>query len=140
MDAGFTTMAFFNAAGMSALPQAALTTPPAPADIRKFEEAMTQSVVPPVMTDAPVVESAVKAVPNNVGDAILGTFERLSTNWQAGVDKVTEHLQVDAENPMSFQGMMSLQLDLVMLSMQSDLTAKVADRVSQGLQTLFRNQ
>jgi type III secretion system YscI/HrpB-like protein len=147
MDAALGTTALLNA-GVSALPNAALPVATS-TDVQRFEQAMSGVPVPGTTTPAPTVTPPTDAAevvtstpttPATVGDAILRTFDRLGHDWQAGVDKINLQMKADPERPMASQTMFQLQFDLTMLSMQSDMTARIADRVSQGLQTLFRNQ
>ena len=44
------------------------------------------------------------------------------------------------DKPLSVQDTMRLQYELMQLNMQQELTTKVADKTTQGVQTLFKNQ
>ena len=41
---------------------------------------------------------------------------------------------------MSMEEMMQLQFDLMQMNLEQELTGKIADKTSQGVQTLFKNQ
>jgi len=80
-----------------------------------------------------------KTGPVSMGDAILDGFDRLKVNHDIRMDSVTAALQEAGEAPMSVGSAMKLQFELMQMSLEQDLTTKVADKASQGVQTLFKN-
>ncbi|PTX91922.1 hypothetical protein DB346_23480 [Verrucomicrobia bacterium LW23] len=122
---------------------------PSQADVSQFEDAMqvngtapTQGAQPAQPTDtslttAPAVEHT---TPPNSGDAILNGLQKMTENYSANVAQVQSGIDATALNPGDTAAMMRLQFDLSTMMLQQDLTAKVADRANQGVQTLFKNQ
>jgi Type III secretion basal body protein I, YscI, HrpB, PscI len=76
-----------------------------------------------------------------IGDAILGGLEKMRRDWPTGLERVTADL---ASQPTDLIGtskaLVKAQMDVAVLSMEQDLTSKVANQVGQGIQTLFRSQ
>jgi len=116
---------------------------PAAEDVTRFEnllgpgkaEPLTGSEAP---LNAPVVEAAQKS--GGLGDAILGGIDKMSASYQQKVDAVNTTISSGGAEGMTSADIMQLQFELAQMSMMQDLTAKVADKTSQGIQTLFKNQ
>ena len=83
--------------------------------------------------------AADKTGPVSMGDAILDGFDRLKVNHDGRMNSVTAALQEVQDAPMSVGSAMKLQFELMQMSLEQDLTTKVADKASQGVQTLFKN-
>lgn len=143
MDAGLATTAFLNT-GFSALSNSAASTATnaAAQDVAHFEQAMQTAPVEvnPVtnLSVAPAVESSGQV--QTIGDAVLVGLQKMGREYQTSMEQMRVHLMEHNDGPMNIQNMMQLQMDLLNVSLRQDLTAKVADRMSQGIQTLFRNQ
>lgn len=142
MEAGFITAALGPGAIAPQVPPVPPATP-APGDVETFQSHLQSGSAAPVAMETP--EVAVMADPEDgsgktLGEAILAGLQGISRDYHVGLEKLQVHLDGFGEKPMNVTGMMQLQVDLMTLTMQQDLTAKIADRTSQGLQTLFRNQ
>ncbi len=111
--------------------------PPAE-DIAKFESLIDPTnksgaaTVPPGVT--PPSERG------GLGNVILDGIEKMSTAYHSRVDAVNGTIAGVGEGGMTVQDTMKLQFELMQLNMQQDVTAKIADKTSQGIQTLFKNQ
>ena len=118
------------------------------ADQARFENAMNDgpsgdqvpspSDAPP--QNAPQVAPATPGNPPSVGDAVLEGLEKMKTSYDAKVDSVNEQFAGLKEGSLSVQEAIRLQFELTQLSFQTEMTGKVSDKTSQGVQSLFRNQ
>lgn len=80
-----------------------------------------------------------KSGPVSMGDAILDGFNNIKISHDDRMKSVTTALQEVQDAPMSVGSAMKLQFELMQMSLEQDLTTKVADKASQGVQTLFKN-
>ncbi|CAM2005071.1 type III secretion system inner rod subunit SctI [Acanthopleuribacter pedis] len=95
-----------------------------------------------------VKENAVEAaVPSmeveegaSLGDVILKGMEKISATHEGHVNNLSHLLEVGKNEPINFQDGVKLQMEIMQMNLQQDITTKVADKASQGVQTLFRNQ
>lgn len=78
--------------------------------------------------------------PDNLGDAILAGMQRMSETHQNQIARVEALVETPAGEPLSFQEGVRLQFELMQLGLHQSVTTKIADKSSQGIQTLFRNQ
>jgi type III secretion system YscI/HrpB-like protein len=78
--------------------------------------------------------------PPSLGDSILDGLERLRDTHDAQTGKINSLISSNGSEVMGTGDAMRLQMELMQLNMQQDLTAKVADKTGQGVQTLFKNQ
>jgi type III secretion system YscI/HrpB-like protein len=117
---------------------------PAAEDVSQFEAAMQgetgrQAVsgadAPPEVTRASKVEE-----PQSLGDAILQGMEKAKEGHTDQVDRINALLDKSGDAPMTVQDAMKLQFELMQLNLQQEVTTKTADKTSQGVQTLFKNQ
>lgn len=106
-----------------------------PAILHAGEIGATSAIVPPSGVDP-----TVKVAPANLGESILGGLEKLGARYGESMANVRTSLAEMAAGPASFSSMMKFQVDVMQMSLQQDLTAKIVDRASQGVQTLFKNQ
>ena len=81
-----------------------------------------------------------KVSTQSLGGAFMEGIEEIKTSLEARADRITEQLTALAGNPMSLQDAMRMQYELMQMNMQQELTSKMADKTSQGVQMLFRNQ
>ncbi len=132
-------------AGVSATPDTALPSGAPSADVvQRFEDAMQSNggaSNPNMAADMPhevVYIQPAQSTPT-LGDAILNSLDQAKGSYDAKVDQLNKTLETVGDN-MSMQDMMRLQFDLMQVGLQQDLTSKVADKVSQGVQTMFKNQ
>jgi type III secretion system YscI/HrpB-like protein len=113
-------------------------------DLARFEHAMA------VRPDgAQPLAVTMNGVPSNfqgtervrtLGDAIVDGLGQIQDNRQTALMRMTDLLRGKEGIGLSFQDTVRLQYELTMMTIQQDLTTKIADKISQGVQTLFRNQ
>jgi len=113
---------------------------PAAADVTRFEGllesgAATGATAPSTPPPALPVERG-----SGLGDLVLAGIDRMSSAYQQRVDAVNSTLASSGPEGLSSGEMMQLQFELTQMTLMQDLTAKVADKTSQGMQTLFKNQ
>ncbi len=118
-------------------------------DQAKFDEAMNQAPeqaeqsTPQNVDQAQHVNQADcdnSAPPPTLGDAILDGLEQMKHSHDTRAASIEEQFAASGAEPMSVQDCMKLQFEVMQLSLEQDMTGKIADKTSQGVQTLFRNQ
>lgn len=77
---------------------------------------------------------------NSLGDVILKGMEKVSATHEGHISNVNSMLSKTSDQPITFQDGVKLQMEIMQMNLQQDITTKVADKASQGVQTLFRNQ
>lgn len=111
-------------------------------DQLRFEQAMEGSGVEKVPEEA--VEQAAQTTaagqPETMGDTILKGLQDLKVNHDVKMESIQNQLQIAGTEDLSFKDAMRLQMDVMQLTMQEDLATKVADKASQGVQQMFKNQ
>jgi type III secretion system YscI/HrpB-like protein len=109
-------------------------------EVVRFESAMDSPVElgAPVQIHAP--DNAVSRA--SLGHVLQNMVQDIRESQAAHVERIKEAVVAapEGKEPMEIKDLFGLQLELMQLTFQQDLTAKVADRLSQGVQTLFRNQ
>jgi type III secretion system YscI/HrpB-like protein len=120
----------------TAAPRSSSLVAPAAEDVARFESLLApraEAAPPPVA--APPVERG-----PGLGDLVLAGIDRMSAGYQQRVDAVNATIASGGADGLSSQDIMRLQFELTQMTLMQDLTAKVADKTSQGVQTLFKNQ
>lgn len=109
-------------------------------EVARFEEAM-QGSTPDKAAVEPQNVSKVQEVSDNrgIGDSILEGMEKLKGTREEKEQAINELLSKQGDT-MSTQDAMRLQHELMQLHLQTEMTTKAADKSSQGVQTLFKNQ
>lgn len=74
-----------------------------------------------------------------LGDAILNGIEKLKSNHDVRAERIEKAI-VDSKGELTMEDMMKLQFEVMQLGIEQDITTKMADKTSSGVQTLFRNQ
>ena len=74
-----------------------------------------------------------------LGDVILDGIEKIKARHDSRGEKVMNQLEA-ADGDMSVDQLLKLQFDIVQMNLEQELTGKIADKTSQGVQTLFKNQ
>jgi len=87
------------------------------------------------------VHTSINNAPS-LGDAILDGLQKTSQNYQSIRTQLTQQIQTIAQKPESLTSLTGLELQtkLITLNMHLDIASKVANKISQGIQTLFKNQ
>jgi hypothetical protein len=75
----------------------------------------------------------------SLGDSILNGIEKLKGNFDVRADRIEQTL-VNSGGDMSMEEMMKLQFEVMQMGIEQDITTKMADKTSSGVQTMFRNQ
>lgn len=123
-------------------PASSLLSPAAPTpaaeDVARFEGLLApgaEATPPPAAPPAVAVDRG-----GGLGDLVLAGIDRMSVGYQQRVDAVNATISSGGADGLSSQDIMRLQFELAQMTLMQDLTAKVADKTSQGVQTLFKNQ
>lgn len=85
-------------------------------------------------------ETAASNQTETMGDTILKGLQDLKVNHDVKMESIQNQLQIAGTEDLSFKDAMRLQMDVMQLTMQEDLATKVADKASQGVQQMFKNQ
>ena len=103
---------------------------------------MNEIVVSQIGGAAAGVEVSAASASSNpsLGDTILSGIDSMRSSYHEKVQAINSEVSGVGTAEMKMEDAVRLQVDLMQLHMQQDLTAKIADKSSQGLQTLFRNQ
>lgn len=124
--------------------QAGGQTQVAAGDQVRFDQAMGNPVDPQAVQNVNAVQNAqtnaVAPADQTLGDAILNGIEQMRTRHDVRMDKIQEKLLETQGAELTVQDAMALQFEVMQLGIEQDLTTKVADKTSQGVQTLFHNQ
>lgn len=108
-----------------------------PAAQLQFEQALANPSSDAVPAGAdPTAASGVKP---SLGDAILNGIEKLKTHHDVRAERIEQTL-IDSGGELTMEEMMKLQFEVMQLGIEQDITTKMADKTSTGVQTLFRNQ
>lgn len=113
-------------------------------DVAQFENAMNaqpegtavsgQEAVPEVK-QAPDADE-----PKGLGDAILEGMEKVKETRDGQIEKIEKIIDKEDGEPMTMQDALRLQYELMQLNLQQDVTTKAADKSTQGVQSLLKNQ
>ncbi len=76
----------------------------------------------------------------SIGGAFIESIQDIKSTLDARAERITKQLNTLAGSPMSLQDAIRVQYELMQMNMQQELTSKMADKTSQGVQMLFRNQ
>ena len=113
-----------------------IAQPPDAALVEKFNEVMATADIRP--ENQIVQEPTPTRVPfaDRVGEAFHAAEARQFETY----GKVRELVDISKTRTLSLTELMELQYQVANLSIQQELVAKVIDRGSQAIQTLFKNQ
>jgi hypothetical protein len=151
------------AAAAASVPGPATATTPGPTtgqqdsvgDQRRFEEALgrpspeasvSAGSIAPAETIASVhpIVSPDMASPTGstdcLGDEILKSVDQAHLAYERNLDRINQDVNKAGADPMSAARLMKLQLDVVKFGLDQDLTAKIADKATQGIETVLKNQ
>jgi type III secretion system YscI/HrpB-like protein len=74
------------------------------------------------------------------GDRVLECMRNMSQNFSETMQSISSRLSAAGDSGVSVQDMLRIQMELSKVTLQQDLTTKVADKASNAIQTLHRNQ
>jgi hypothetical protein len=88
------------------------------------------------------VEGAVTptSATRSIGDALVDGIAQVKHDYDASFARINETLLATEGKEISMQQALKIQYELMQVGLQQELTAKLADKTSSGVQTLFRNQ
>ncbi len=118
---------------------------PNAADTAKFENAMngqSSNVQAAQSTTAAQNAQATAAAdqPRSIGDAILDSLDNVRNRHDMHMENIQDKLMSPEGGELTVQDAMALQFEVMQMGMEHELTTKIADKTSQGVQTLFHNQ
>jgi len=108
--------------------------------VSQFEQAMEGKNVTQDKEVASVSSENQNIDQQGLGDQILKGIEKLRENHEQQIEKVNKLVEGAEDDPMSVQEALRLQFELMQLSHEQELVSKGADKSSQAVQTMFRNQ
>lgn len=112
------------------------------ADVQRFENAMqtpTTTNTSAELNSFGQLESQQTST-QSIGGAFIEGIQDIKNTLDARAERITQQLNALAGSPMSLQDAIRVQYELMQMNMQQELTSKMADKTSQGVQMLFRNQ
>jgi hypothetical protein len=112
------------------------------ADRARLEEALkgpddTAKAEHPALEPADVTETQ---GPGTLADAILQGIRNARESYDQRVDMINKRVEDVGGKTPSISEVIKLQMDVMQLGMHQELTAKLSDKTSAGVQTLFRSQ
>ena len=107
-----------------AMAAAQMQSAPDPDAVAKFQAAMAPSPV----AEVPFADSAARS------------WQMAHDNNQGIIHRIRALSELSAERALSAPEMYELQYEVANLSFQQEVVAKVADKASQAVQTLIKNQ
>jgi type III secretion system YscI/HrpB-like protein len=129
------------------IPSPATVTPdPSQADVSQFEQML--NVNEAQGAQGPTTDAGLSTSPTftestlapNSGDAILGGLQKMTATYNANAAELQKTIEQTSADPSDMTAMFKIQYQMSTMTLQQDLTAKIADRASQGVQTFFKNQ
>ena len=79
--------------------------------------------------------------PANLDVALMNGIEKVNREHDAMVSSLEKAIDVaTSKDSMSISSLLRVQVELANVSFHEQLTVKVADKSSEGIKTLFRNQ
>lgn len=79
--------------------------------------------------------------PKNVTDEVLTAMQRMSNKQAESVKGIMDAFEaIESPGSMNMADALNLQVKVHEFQLVNELIAKSADRISQGAQTMFRNQ
>ncbi len=116
-------------------------------DQAKFDQAMNgnQAGDPQALQQTSSVQNAQvngmnPGEPRSLGDAILQGLDQVRSRHDMRMENIQEKLTSPEGGELTVQDAFALQFEVMQLGIEHELTTKVADKTSQGVQTLFHNQ
>lgn len=109
-------------------------------DQSRFEDALNSSVEQTGATADVTKSAAVEGPDPTLGDAILNGLEKMKTSIDGRSARIENQLANVNGDDLSVQDCVKLQFEVMQMGLEQELTGKIADKTSQGVQTLFKNQ
>jgi hypothetical protein len=77
---------------------------------------------------------------DRLGDEILKSVEQAHHAYEQNLNRINQEVGKPGANPMSIGRLMQLQFDVIKFGINQDLTTKIADKATQGVETVLKNQ
>jgi len=77
---------------------------------------------------------------DRLGDEILKSVEQAHRGYEQNLDRINQEVGKPGAGPMSIGRLMQLQFDVIKFGLAQDLTTKIADKATQGVETVLKNQ
>jgi hypothetical protein len=77
---------------------------------------------------------------DGLGDEILRSVDQSHRAYEQNLDRINQEVGKSGADPMSAGRLMKLQLDVIKFGLDQDLTTKIADKATQGIETVLKNQ
>ncbi len=143
MSSGATNQALFSSG--SSMNHSLPDTEPDSADVFQFDRELSgeNPNFPKASTETttPGSEKPVAAPQPSLGDMILRGMKQISDVQEARFERIDEIIQRKKPGEeMDTADILRLQVEMLQLNMQHEITAKIASKTIDGIQTLFRNQ
>ena len=93
------------------------------------------------LANIPSAANAASQDPKNVTDEVLTSLQRMSNKQADSVKGIIDAFEaIESPGSLNMADALNLQVKVHEFQLVNELIAKSADRVSQGAQTMFRNQ
>ena len=115
-------------------------------DQSRFDVALNQSDAQPQQNNPHQTEVAANDIqpvePPTLGDAILNGLENMKTSHDVRSERIEAQMEKSLAKgkDLSVQDCVKMQYEVMQMGLEQELTGKIADKTSQGVQTLFKNQ
>jgi hypothetical protein len=76
----------------------------------------------------------------SIGDALVDGIVQVKNDYDSRFAKISATMAANEGQEISMQQALQIQYELMQVGLSQELTAKMADKTSSGVQTLFRNQ
>lgn len=86
------------------------------------------------------VEGSPPAIGRSLGDALVDGIMQVKNEYDGRFRRINEMMEASKGEEISMQQALAIQYELMQVGLSQELTAKMADKTSSGVQTLFRNQ
>jgi hypothetical protein len=77
---------------------------------------------------------------DSLGDEILSSIQRAHRAYEQNLDQINQEVGKSGAEPTSLGHLMQLQFDVIKFGLAQDLTTKIADKTTQGFETVLKNQ
>ena len=76
----------------------------------------------------------------SIGDALVDGIIQVKNEYDGSFRRINAMMEASKGEEISMQQALAIQYELMQVGLSQELTAKMADKTSSGVQTLFRNQ
>jgi hypothetical protein len=124
-------------------------------DQQRFEEALARpNLEPGVPAESAAPDQAITAAQptdpadmasstgsmDRLGDEILRSVDQAHRAYEQNLDRINQEIGKSGKDPMSLGQLMHLQFDVIKFGLDQDLTTKIADKTTQGIETVLKDQ